>query len=338
MQKLSCARPVSYNDQSTMLPELFHFTIAGHEIHLYTYGLMMIVGFFGAVYLARYLANKSGLDGEVFVNAGLIALLSGVVGARLSHVLENLDEFTRADRTAMQNFISMINLSSGGLTYYGGFILGFIVLVWYGRKKKVPITLGMDIIAPCLMIGLGFGRIGCFLNGCCHGAVCDEPYAITFPYYSNPYIDQYDHGKGPLKDKVPQQLVEQTYGQPRLISPAEAQAKGDTQLLALMKQQRSLPVHAAQLYSTITCFILAALLVAYFSMPHVAGRVFALMLMLEGLTRFLLEMLRVEPPVIGSFSLSMVIGLMLVGMGAILWIAFGRFPRMVVPAPQPVTA
>jgi phosphatidylglycerol:prolipoprotein diacylglycerol transferase len=321
-----------------MLPELFHFNLGGHEIHLYTYGLMMIVGFFAAVYLARFLANKSGLDGELFVNAGLIGLISGVIGARASHVLENLDEFTRSDRTAMQNFLAMINLSSGGLTYYGGFILAFIVLIWYARKKKVSIPLGMDIIAPCLMIGLGFGRIGCFLNGCCHGAVCDEPYAVTFPYYSNPYIDQYDHGKGPLKDKVPQQLVEQIYGQPRLISPAEAQAQGKTELLALMKQQRSLPVHAAQLYSTITCFILAALLVAYFSMPHVAGRVFALMLMLEGLTRFLLEMLRVEPPVIGSFSLSMVLGLMLVGMGAILWITFGRFPRIVAPSAQPATA
>jgi len=216
-----------------MLPELFHFTLFGHDIHLYTYGLMMIVGFFASVYLARYLANRSGLDGEVFVNAGLIGLISGVIGARLSHVLENLDEFTRSDRTAMQNFFAMINLSSGGLTYYGGFILGFIVLVWYGIKKKIPLTLGMDIIAPCLMVGLGFGRIGCFLNGCCHGAVCEQPYAITFPYYSNPYIDQFDHGRGPLAEKVPTALVQFHNGQKRLISPTEAQ--GDPQLLALMK-------------------------------------------------------------------------------------------------------
>src|SRR5438132_2986881 len=78
----------------TMLPELFHFNLFGHEIHLYTYGLMMIVGFFAAVYLAKYLANRSGLDGEAFVNAGLIALISGVIGARLSHVLENWKEFS----------------------------------------------------------------------------------------------------------------------------------------------------------------------------------------------------------------------------------------------------
>jgi phosphatidylglycerol:prolipoprotein diacylglycerol transferase len=224
-----------------------------------------------------------------------------------------------------------LNLSSGGLTYYGGFILSFIVLVIYARRKKIPIALGMDIVAPCIILGLGFGRIGCFLNGCCHGAVCDAPYAITFPYYSNPYLDQYDHGRGPLAHQVPRDLVQYRNGQPRLISPAEAKDK--PALLALMHQQRSLPVHAAQLYSTVTCFILVGLLVAYFMMPHIAGRVFALMMILEGITRFVLEMLRVEPPVIGPFSLSMVIGIILVIVGVILWIAFGRFPRRVVPAP-----
>lgn len=313
-----------------MLPELFHFNLGGHEIHLYTYGLMMIVGFFAAVYLARFLANRSGLDGEAFVNAGLIGLVSGVIGARASHVLENLDEFTRSDRSGWENFLAMINLSSGGLTYYGGFILAFIVLVWYARHKKVPLTLGMDIIAPCLMIGLGFGRIGCFLNGCCEGTVCRQPYGITFPYYSNPYLDQFH--KGQLEGKVPAELLKYgSNGERRLVPPAAA--NDNPALLALMKQQRSLPVHAAQLYSTITCFILAALLVAYYCMPHTAGRVFALMLILEGLTRFVLELLRVEPPVIGSFSLSMVLGLMLLGMGIILWATFGRFRRMVVPAP-----
>src|SRR5438552_15817522 len=200
-----------------MLPELFHFNLFGHEIHLYTYGLMMIVGFFASVYLARYLANRSGLDGEVFVNAGLIGLISGVIGARLSHVLENLDEFTRSDRTAMQNFFAMINLSSGGLTYYGGFILAFIVLVWYARKKKVPLALGMDIIAPCLMIGLGFGRIGCFLNGCCHGAECDLPWAVRFPYNSYAYQDQFRRGEIHPPAQLQAELADGT----RVLRPRE---------------------------------------------------------------------------------------------------------------------
>src|SRR5678809_431777 len=117
-----------------MLPELFHFTIpgpkGGYEVHLYTYGLMMIVGFFCAVYLARFLANRSRLDGEVFVNAGLLALLSGVVGARISHVLENLHEFTRDDRTPGQSFFAIDVYTSRALSCDGGVTLAFTVLVW----------------------------------------------------------------------------------------------------------------------------------------------------------------------------------------------------------------
>jgi phosphatidylglycerol:prolipoprotein diacylglycerol transferase len=180
------------------------------------------------------------------------------------------------------------------------------------------------------MIGLGFGRIGCFLNGCCHGAVCEAPIGITFPYYSNPYNEQFDAGRGPLADKVPQELKQFRNGYQRLVPPAEA--KDNAALLSLMNRQRSLPVHAAQLYSTITCFILAGLLIAYFMMPHTAGRVFALMLMLEGATRFLLELLRVEPPVAGPFSLSMIIGLLLVGLGIVLWFVFGKIGKRVIPA------
>src|SRR5207248_2033995 len=146
-------------------------------------------------------------------------------------------------------------------------------------------------------------------------------------------IDQFN--KGQLQGKVPAQLLQYRNGELRPIPPAAA--KDNPQLLALMKQHRSLPVHAAQLYSTITCFILAALLIAYYSTPHIAGRVFALMLMLEGATRFILELLRVEPGVIGAFSLSMIIGLMLVALGAFLWFVFGRYPRLVTPAPIAAT-
>lgn len=313
-----------------MLPELFHFNIFGREIHLYTYGLMMIVGFLASVYVAKYLASRAGLDGELFVNAGLLALFSGVVGARISHILENLDEFT-ASSNVMDNLWAMINLSSGGLTYYGGFIFAFIALLIYAKRKKIPVALGMDIVAPAIMIGLGFGRIGCFLNGCCYGARCDAPYAITFPYYSNPYKDHFGGGSGPLAPKVPQELKKYESGYVRLVKPAEAEK--NPKLLALMRQQRSLPVHAAQLYSTVTCFILAGLLIAYFRMPHIAGRVFALMLMLEGMTRFILELLRTEPAVAGSFSLSMIIGLFLVALGVMLWVVFGRFSKPVIHAP-----
>src|SRR5688572_21940828 len=139
-----------------MLQELF--TIPGLDLPIYGYGFMLVVGFLAAMHLAKYLANRHGLDGEVFINAALLALFTGVLGARLSHVLENLADYTDPGKSAWQNFKSMINLRQGGLTFYGGFLLALPTLIFYAIKKKVPLRLGMDIAAPCIMIGLAFGR------------------------------------------------------------------------------------------------------------------------------------------------------------------------------------
>jgi phosphatidylglycerol---prolipoprotein diacylglyceryl transferase len=304
-----------------MLQELFRIPILNMPV--YGYGVMLVLGFFCAVALMRFLAQRSGLDGEVFVNAALIALVTGIIGARLSHVLENLEDFTRPELGLFGNLKNVVNMRSGGLTYYGGFLLATPCTILYGVMKKVPLRLGMDIVAPALMIGLGFGRVGCFLNGCCHGTECELPWAVRFPYYSNAYLDQADGGQ----IMVPPELQADTVGgNPRPVPWGEVHKRGPV-AERIAHAQRSLPVHPAQLYSTITAWMLAAMLVAYFTLPHVPGRVFALMLMLEGATRFLLELLRTEPSVAGRMSLSMIIGLGLVATGAVLWFAFGRYGR-----------
>jgi phosphatidylglycerol:prolipoprotein diacylglycerol transferase len=169
------------------------FNIPIINVPIYGYGMMLLIGLLCAMFVARYLARRVGLDPELFVNAALIALVAGVAGARMSHVLENLPTFTRSDQTIWKNLYDMVNIRSGGLTYYGGFLLATPALIAYAMIKRIPVRLGMDIVAPCLMIGLGFGRIGCYLNGCCYGARSDLPVARmlgTFPYRSNAYIDQ----------------------------------------------------------------------------------------------------------------------------------------------------
>jgi len=299
-----------------MWPELFRIPVI--DLPVFGYGLMMVIGFLAAIEVAKKLAKRVGLDGEIFVNAALIALVAGIVGARLSHVLENFHDYTRADRSVFANLFDAINLRSGGLTFYGGFILATPILIWYAIAKKIPVKVGMDIIAPCLMIGLAFGRIGCFMNGCCYGAECNLPWAVRFPYASNAYVDQFEN----REIAPPQELMGPGVNGPRLLTTHEIQ--NDPELKAMAAQITAKPVHPAQLYSSFTAFLLAALLIAYFTMPHAAGRVFALMLMLEGSARYVLEMVRVEPPVLGPMSLSMVIGVISVVFGIVLWFAFGR--------------
>jgi phosphatidylglycerol---prolipoprotein diacylglyceryl transferase len=251
---------------------LFEISLLGRDIPVYGFGLMLVIGLLAAAYLARHLGRRSGLDGEIFINAALLALATGIVGARLSHILENPSEFARADLSAWDNLRNMAMLQSGGLTYYGGFLLAFPILVLYGRYRKVPIRTGMDIVAPCLMLGLAFGRLGCFLNGCCFGSASSLPWALQFP----------DH-----------------------LHPA----------------------HPAQLYSAISAFLLTAVLLACFTLPHIPGRVFALMLMLEGTTRFLLELLRAEPPINRlGMSLGMVLAPSLALLGLLLWRLFPHLP------------
>jgi len=308
-----------------MLQELFRIHLFGREIPLYGYGLMLVVAFVASLKTGQWLGARNGIKPELFVDAALIALATGILGARICHVLENLHEYTRGDLTFTQNFLNIINTREGGLTFYGGFLLATPCCILYALARKVPVLLGMDIVAPVLMVGLGFGRIGCFLNGCCYGAQTDVPWAIRFPYYSNPYLDQYDHGQL----TVPAEL--QTPTGP--LNPYLPPMTTDATLRVLASKTSALPVHPTQLYSSFTCFLLAALLIAYLSLPHITGRVFALMLILEGLARYVLELIRVEPAVWTiqlhgqsyGLSISMILGLTLVVAGIAMWTILGRF-------------
>jgi phosphatidylglycerol:prolipoprotein diacylglycerol transferase len=295
---------------------------------IHGFGLMLVIGLFVAMYVAKTLARRNGLNPEDFANAAILGLFSGIIGARLSHVLENLAEFTRPERGFFGNLMEVFNVPSGGLTYYGGFLLAFPTLVIYARMKKIPIRLGMDIVAPCLMIGLGFGRLGCFLNGCCYGAECTLPWAMTFPYHSYAYQEQFE------KNEVmpPDELLYATTDNKIALQPPErietrAKTEGDA-LLKLMREQRSRPVHPAQLYSAFTALLLAAICIVYLPQRRFDGEVFAMMMILESIGRFLLEIVRAEPVVlkIGPYgmSFSMVLSVVLLIGGMVLWAGFAK--------------
>ncbi|HEX8341657.1 MAG TPA: prolipoprotein diacylglyceryl transferase family protein [Tepidisphaeraceae bacterium] len=298
-----------------MHPELFKIPFVNFTLH--SYGLLLVIGLLLAMQLAKFLARRSGIDGELFVTAGILALVSGLIGARIVYVLQNFHEFTGG--SFVDNVLSAINLTSGGLVYYGGFLLATPTLIVWGLLRKIPILRGMDIIAPCLMIGLALGRVGCFLNGCCWGEVAEvrSPVGVTFPYQSGPYLEHVHDGV--LTPNLRLYRIDPVTGRGRPVTAKEAAA--DPALAPIAAGERSLRVLNTQLISTITALLIAAVTTAYFSLYGMPGRGFALMMVLEGITRTLIEGLRVEPAVLGPLTLSMCIGLAVSATGLVMWFA-----------------
>ena len=85
------------------------------------------------------------------------AAVGGIVGAKLFDVFDNIPDF-------LQDPLGTL-FSGGGLAFFGGLILGFIAVVWYIYRQKIPFWPAADAVAPALTAGYGFGRVGCQLSG-----------------------------------------------------------------------------------------------------------------------------------------------------------------------------
>ena len=94
---------------------------------------------------------------EIVGNLTMIAAVSGVIGAKIFHNLENFDLF-------LSDPIGQL-LSFSGLTFYGGLIFGAISVIWYANKFNIKIKHLIDSSAPALMLAYGIGRIGCQMSG-----------------------------------------------------------------------------------------------------------------------------------------------------------------------------
>ncbi len=169
-----------------------------------SYGVMMTIAFLSGIWMACRRADRTKANADIVLNIGFIALIFGVAGARAMFVLHYWD--TRfANQT--NPFMAIFDIRAGGLEFWGGPLLTIPALVIYLRYiAKVSVRWYLDITAPSLAWGLAITRIGCFLNGCCWGAVCVDhqdpsankpqyPWAVRFPYGSAAMVQQYRFGQ-----------------------------------------------------------------------------------------------------------------------------------------------
>src|SRR5215467_8963168 len=155
-----------------MYPELFRIG----NFPITTYGVFLALGMLLALWIASRLAAKDGLPRERIYDLGLWTLIGGLLGSKLLMYLVEPDV----------NVWSLDFLRSGGV-YYGGFLGGFLALVFLIRFYKLPFWKVADAFAPGVALGQAFGRQGCFSAGCCWGKPTNLPWGVHFTEAGHDY-------------------------------------------------------------------------------------------------------------------------------------------------------
>lgn len=139
---------------------------------VYGYGLMIAIGIIAAYLSGEYRAKKYNLDADRIFSIVIWAVLGGFFGAKLLYILTQLKKI-------MANPGLLMDLTDG-FVVYGGIIGGIFSAMLYCKIRKLPFLKYFDLLIPSVALAQGFGRIGCFLAGCCYGQETSCPIGIVF--------------------------------------------------------------------------------------------------------------------------------------------------------------
>jgi len=288
-----------------MHPELFEIPFLHQTVK--SWGVMVVIGFLAAMWVMRRMIRRVGENPDWVSNAALYALIAGVIGARIFYVVHHFDQFRG-------RLLSTLAIWEGGVEFRGGVLAALAVLCIYLITQKRSLLLYFDILAVGLMVGLGFGRIGCFFSGCCYGKQTTAPCGIRFPYDSTVYNSQIRPNPNRDRQQPHLDLPAEFYGMPSPdgstwlpLDESNKQLgylKPFDQLTPQQQQQvtkgpyRCRKVHPTQFYASANAFLLAVILYGLWRRfgPLRPGAVSGIMLILYGITRFGLEILRDDNP------------------------------------------
>ena len=155
------------------------FRIGGLEV--VSYSLALAVAFAVGVWVACRRAPRHGVDPELILEVGTAAVVSSLLGSRLLWVVTHPEVF----RPPQGTFTDAFGLS--GLSMQGGIVLAVVTCIGWIVFRGGSILRTSDLALTSVALGEGITRIGCFLNGCCHGVETDLPWAVSFPAGSLPW-------------------------------------------------------------------------------------------------------------------------------------------------------
>jgi len=295
---------------------------------------MLLVGFSLAWALADWRARRVGVSRDLVADALVVAVLGGVVGARLLSVIL----FPGDIRT----FWDYFKVWEGGLEFFGGLLVATVALLILLRARQESIARFADLVASSIAAGLIFGRIGCFLFGCCWGQTCapDFSLGVRFPGQfvaraggvmpeGSPAFEQ--HAEAARRYRL-------TGGWHKDPLPGPAfwrQIEANPELLVWREgRSHSLWVHPTQLYSSSFALALCLILNLVYRFRRRDGDVFLLFGLLYPIGRFYLETIRADSygRILGLTD-PQVASLLLFVVCVALLIRSRRLPRRQKPAP-----
>jgi len=263
---------------------LFTIPILG-GVKVFGYGAMLVVAFVTSTALACWRARREKLDPEAVLDMAFWLFAGGLLGGRLFYCYQYWGR-------GIDSVLEIFQYWKGGLVFYGGIFGGFLAFLIYCKRWGLPVRPYMDALTPSIAVGTLFGRLGCFLNGCCYGDVCHLPWAVSFPQESPAWVSETRLG---------------------MIPP---------------NALHSLPLHPTQVYSALDAFVLLILLTAYYPLRRRDGEVFGVLLLTYPITRFLIEFLRNDEPIFQfGLTISQNISLGLLIVCAAYWLWLSRFPK-----------
>jgi phosphatidylglycerol:prolipoprotein diacylglycerol transferase len=231
-----------------------------------------------------------GVDHQSIIDCGLASIVGGVVGGRLLHVFADgyfwdyvhlcsdparvswriteaqcaqaeaaWDGAAQICRPIARDCLAWAKFYNGGLAYYGGLVGGTWAVLVIARRDGLPLRKVADVTAMGVAMGLFFGRIGCFLAGCCYGEVTALAVGTRFPAWSAASEGQYREG------------------------------------LLAHPSLPSLPVHPTQLYEAAGCLAISVFLSRWGPLhKRFDGQVALLALLLYAVLRSAIEQVRAD--------------------------------------------
>ena len=281
-----------------MIPILFRIG----PITVYSYGLMMALGFLAADFFASLEFKRRGYDPEHASMLVLWVAICGIVGSRIYDILDHLQRYLADPWTMI--------FSGSGFVYFGGLLGGLIASYFVALRYKIPWLTMADMCAPGLIIGHAIGRLGCQLSGDGDwGLPSTLPWAMAYPKAIVGWSAQ-----TVLKLDSHDNLVSAFFPGVR-VHPA--------------------PVYESILYTAV--FLILWSLRKKPFIERSQGRLFYLYLMLAGASRFLVEFIRINPRIFLGLSEAQLISAAMMIVGIIAYYLTGAKQPML-SAQRPVRA